>query len=751
MHWPTPLPSGATLATALAVVLGASLMVNPAGVLAQSEPATQLTLPAESGMDADRERAVDDTLLPRLATMDAGAAGEAALVQLDRFSAPDWDIEELAASLGSDPGAAFTFVRDHIGFDPYPGVLRGAHGTLVARAGNAWDRTLLLQALLEAGGHSTELMHGELDDATTATVLERSLEGSLEPLADPPAAEVLGIDMGQLENRARRDFALVADGLGSSLSTLGAGGDTTHLADAVRDHAWVRLDDAEGSIDLDPTLPEAVPGETLSESGLVVGSVPVDRIQRLGINLVAEHLTEDGLTDEILLDQSLEATTAADAEIWLSFQATAGGIGAKLLDAMGDVPWVPTLSIDGETIEGTEFTIGSSSDAVSDFFGGGAVDPELTGLRIELVSEAPGREPLVGERILLDRVDPAMRAAGTVTAESLAPLAPAGEVLPAVSGVHQIIVSNGATDLRTFASARVVALGVGADFVDRPDMTDGLKMADQLYPLAVSNKMLPLASEHLFSGDLAPAGDARAFVGRPRGYLVSFEPLPDVLDGTSITTDLALDDIDVTTGGVDDPALAARVRLWHGVLQTALETEMARARSAAVDPATATLSSVSISMTDTPRLLGPEAAGDGAASSSALSDVLASGDLALLVEGGPTLSFWAVDPASGRTRSIQEPGVRIGHVGGGNYVNSSTGGPRYVVDPKTGRSLGTIRNGKFTPAGRAQPSRCGGGTEYVVVLGCVSIPASMTAGLATGVVITAIVAWATVILEVWLL
>ena len=745
------MPGPQTLRRGSTALLAAMIGAAAGGVPAlAAHPPGDLSLPTDTERAADSLRTVDDSLLPQLEVIDAGGAGEAAQAQLERFSGADWDIEELAASLGPDPGAAFAFVRDHVAFDPYPGVLRGAHGTLVARAGNAWDRALLLQALLEAGGHSATLVRSELDDAAVAAVLARSLDGAVAPLDDPAPAEVLGLDLAQLENRARRDYALVTEALGPELATLGAAGEPDRLAASVRDHAWVRLEDDGTPVDLDPTLPETGVGEVLAADGVAVGAVPHEQLARLDVRIVAERLADGALDEETLLEQSLIAADAAEQEIWLSFQPAASGIGAKLIDALGDGAWVPTLSSDGALVTGTEFTLGSSGD-VADFFGGGGGEPEVTAVRVDLASLVPGLEPRTARRVLLDRVDPGLRAAGIVTAETLAPLPPSGEIIPALAGMHQILVSTGAADLRTFASARVVALGVGAEFLNEPDMTDGLKMSDQLFPLAVSDALLPLASERLFSADLGHDGTARTFVGRPRAYLVSFEPLSGVPGGTAITTDLALDDIDVVSGETEDPSLAARTRLWHGVLQTALETELARARSAAVDPATATFGSVSTAMSGPPRLLRPGPDVPEASTSTALAEALTDGELALLVPDSVPTAFWAVDPASGRTRSVEDPGVRAGHVGGGNYVNAATSGPRYVVDPRTGRSLGTISNGKFTPAGRAAPSRCGGGSEYVIVLGCVSIPASMTAGFATGVVITAIVAWATVMLEVLLL
>ncbi len=481
---------------------------------------------------------------------------------------------------------------------------------------------------------------------------------------------------------------------------------------------------------------------------------PQELHQRLGIRVVSELLTDGQLGDQIVLEEWLDAAEAADSEIWLTFQAEAAGLGGALLDAMSDVPWLPVLSVDGEATAGTTIPISSSGDTGDSLFGdggffGGEAGPELASLRIELISEAPGSEPLVAERILLDRVDPADRASGTVLPELLDPMPPAGEVLPALAGVHQLLVSNGAADLRAWAVKRAIAIGWAATFVNQPEQADGLDLHDLFYPLAVANQSIVLASEQLLTGGIGVPDAARAFVGRPRGYLVSFVPYPEVPDGTAIITDLALDDVDVVTSDQAPDGTAARIRLWQGVLQTALETELSLERAAAVDPSTAAVSSVSLAMSGPPALIQPSDAGSVPPAAGALHRALAANQLALLVDTDGS-SFWAVDPITGRTRSVSDPGVRPGFIGGGNYVNSSGGGPRYVVDPATGNNMGTIQNGKFTPANRTPPSRCSGGTEYVVVLGCVSIPASMTVGMVTGVLITAMVSWAIVLLELLL-
>jgi len=738
----TPRIGHPAAASALAAAIAITSSAIPLTAVAQDGPS--VTLPAAETRSADRELITADE--PRIgpASFDVDAAGEAALAQVDRFTAPDWDITELADSLGPEPEAAFEFIRDHIGFDPYAGVLRGAHGTLVARSGNAWDRALLLSALLEAGGSTTRLVTADLDETATSEVLSRAMTGPIELSADPDPVGLLGLDLSALVTRARRDHALLAEGLGSELDAIGAGSTAQHPA-AISRHAWVQALAPDGSwLDLDPTISTMTPGDVLVQGASELEAPPADLRHALTVRVLAETLADGALRDEIVLDERLDAAETADGEVWLSFQTEQAGIGGAVLEAAADVTWLPLLNVGGDVRAGTSFAVGGGGEASDFFFGGG--DPELTGLRIELTSEAPGLEPLMGRRILLDRVAPADRATGLLVPELLGPLPPAGEVLPALAGVHQVLLSNGASDPRAWATRRAIALGWGADLQHDSALADEFGLHDVLFPLATANQVLVLASEQLLTDAIGVPGEARAFVGRPRGYLVSFERQAGIADGTAIITDLAVDDIDVLVADGIPGSTAGQVRLWHGVLQSALETELALERSRAVSPETVTLGSVSLAMDGAPTLVRPDGIDTVDASAGALRRALDSGDLALVV-GGPSRSFWAIDPLSGRTRSVSEPGIRNSSIGGGNYVNTSAGGPRWVVDPKTGNSLGTIRNGRFTPARRPPPSRCSGGTEYVILLGCVSLPASMTAGMATNVIVTAGVSWGIVVLE----
>ena len=152
--------------------------------------------------------------LPGLAEVRDDAAAHAM-----ELPAADWDVDALASALSFDPEQAYEFVRDRIGFDPYEGVLRGAEGTLAARAGNALDRALLLAALLDAMGVEHRFALAELDDASVDRVLERALAAPVEPLPTP-GLELTALDASAIATRATRDYARLREALGDRVDAI---------------------------------------------------------------------------------------------------------------------------------------------------------------------------------------------------------------------------------------------------------------------------------------------------------------------------------------------------------------------------------------------------------------------------------------------------------------------------------------------------------------------------------------------------
>lgn len=70
-------------------------------------------------------------------------------------AADDSRIQELARGLDHDWERCFAFVRNHIAYTPYPGIVKGPERTLLDREGNDADQAFLLCALLKASGYDT--------------------------------------------------------------------------------------------------------------------------------------------------------------------------------------------------------------------------------------------------------------------------------------------------------------------------------------------------------------------------------------------------------------------------------------------------------------------------------------------------------------------------------------------------------------------------------------------------------------------
>jgi len=91
---------------------------------------------------------------------------------VDRFSQELVDVAALGRSL-TTPEAAFAYVRDEVALEPYPGVMKGAGGTLVARGGNTVDRALLLASLLAENGIDARIARGKLPAPQAEALLQQ--------------------------------------------------------------------------------------------------------------------------------------------------------------------------------------------------------------------------------------------------------------------------------------------------------------------------------------------------------------------------------------------------------------------------------------------------------------------------------------------------------------------------------------------------------------------------------------------------
>ena len=133
-----------------------------AGAAGEDQPIVNRVFKAVNTDDAARERSLD-----RLARFIAKLGELGKLVDRSHI-----DTDVLLESLDYDYDRIVAFVSDDIGFEQYPGSLRGARGTLVSGAGNALDQSLLLAKLLRDAGYDARIARGQLDAADATRLVD---------------------------------------------------------------------------------------------------------------------------------------------------------------------------------------------------------------------------------------------------------------------------------------------------------------------------------------------------------------------------------------------------------------------------------------------------------------------------------------------------------------------------------------------------------------------------------------------------
>ena len=634
---------------------------------------TTLAIPMDDQLAAAAAASVDDRPLPGPEAFDSNALIDAADAAADALPPEAWEVDALAAQLGGDRDAAFAFVRDSIRYEPYAGVLRGAEGTLAARAGNAYDRALLLKALLDTMGMTTRFAFGTLDPTTAATLVAHAFDEPSAPLQDA-ASQALPPELAQrVATRGRRDYALLRSAVGDRIDGFGMQPDGDLLAEASR-HAWVQVDQAGQWIDLDPSAPDSEPGTALVAAVDTPPTISETERQTVTLRMWAETLEAGVVTVLAPLERTVDAAAAADSQMLLYFLPDdsggfVGGVGSP-------TAYIPVLVVNGVPQVGASIPVAGVGDPLL----GTTSDLELVSLGLDIITQGPGLEPRQAHRIFLDRVPADARASGAVTAGQLAPMVVSGKGPSVMSEVHDLLVSTGGASprlqaiLRAWAtylagnlseSGRAAATGMTVDIVQLPGW--------------VADRQLVLASERAIVPAINDAPDVQGFIHRPRIYLASFGPDSAAPTELALTTDLQVDGLRVIGTAGSDPTAIAAHQLWYGALQSALKSELALGSAAIFDPSTVRLTGASFAMSQPLTVLDPSDPGatpDG--SPDALAEAVRGGWLAV-VPGDPVTAhvWWTISPLSGTTRSIDSPGLNNTKVGGRPAGTGGTtpGGP----------------------------------------------------------------------------
>ena len=323
------------------------------------------------------------------------------------------DVDAKAAELGPDVTNMFTFVRDHIREQVYEGVLRGPRGTMLARAGNAFDKSLLLGALLKHHGIEVRYVRGRLGPDRAAQLVLQMFTSMMRGASELPANPVEGTPANliaasrALSEVIAGEWSANADAVMGALNRNGLrlGGQSPAVARAAlleeaANHLWVESRQGDRWLPLDPSFSDARPGQTFAGTAETLGEVPRSLFHRITIREQIEERINGGLTTHDVLRYESTASDLNATAVTVSHDLSAVGThwyASPVLQAGG-------TRIVGETFGGEGSVVAGSLGTVGDLFGGGASTDGITGAWLVFEFSGPsGRNESV-RRELFDRI-----------------------------------------------------------------------------------------------------------------------------------------------------------------------------------------------------------------------------------------------------------------------------------------------------------------------------------------------------------
>jgi hypothetical protein len=625
----------------------------------------------------------------------------------------DLDIEERALALGMDAPAITAWVRDEVRLDAYPGVLRGPEGTLLARAGNAWDQALLTAALLRTSGLQARVVHAELDVARATTLLAGlGTEGASWEVPEDAEVDDLAAELDELggQDAKAREAALAKrredataraaevdeqtvreeEALTAALARVGVTWEDARARwiEEARDYAWVQYRRAQGDTwsDAHPAFPEAP--EDLEPAGFVEAEVPEDRLHQVEVRLVLERSESGKLRTENLMSAwrrpvanlgrtSLRVTLAADGfrrvrdvlDAEAAFRRTrwfrpmlddALAPRARVFDRRGFAvapdaaanPMAQIFSTMGDhSLKALDALSGTTRD-------GGPGARELTAVWLEVEVSAPGGASRTHRRYFLDRIGTTARAAGRV--QEVAPMDP----VEMASRLHrQVEVVLLAGDLTPFHAIDQDLDFRAATLADIPGpMRQLTEVAPEAtLPVRMAKRRDPRPAARVAEVGAAVArGGSRVFRSGPGVFLLHRTvPLGTTKDSPRIREQL-----DVMTSprrGVASDAggwrPAPEAVLAAGVRETV--TEARRPVPEGTSPGTSALAKLSGAGPELVLVRAKAELGGRdlpASARAALAADLGRGFVALL-RPGPDPAWWRVDPSTGEATGVTADGA----------------------------------------------------------------------------------------------
>lgn len=386
-----------------------------------------------------------------------------------------FDLEAALELTDLTPEGILAWVRDNTYLVPYKGALRGAQGVLMDRVGNSLDRALLLQGLMQLLGYDTQLARAQLSEAQAQDVLARTkpipAEGALPQTADTNInaelqkyASEFGLDQSQLtqaleqanqqretlqaemKTRVASQTAFLLNTLGSPTGDVAA--EQAKQVAALQDHWWVQYQEGGVWVDLDPSLPDALPNQKVvpASETLVANKLedlPQDLLHTMQIKVVLECALDSGLQETtlvespVLIPANLLGRRIAISHVPMNMPQNLEATDATTIKdlVLKQDRWFPVLSVGSESTFDRDYTsaceIGTASppwlgtaitggleDAL-DVFGdmdgtdtATTANERVTAQWIDYTLHVPGEADQTVRKQIFDLLGPAARASG---------------------------------------------------------------------------------------------------------------------------------------------------------------------------------------------------------------------------------------------------------------------------------------------------------------------------------------------------
>lgn len=642
------------------------------------------TLGYPEGLARWRRRPVSAAILAAIAMIAlAGPSSSAADLGSDKIIDPSRvNVAAKQTELGADAAKLFDYVRTGIRNEPYQGLLRGAQGTLVAQAGNSVDKSLLLYELLKKAGIEARFVHGRLDDAQAARLLDSILAEPSLPTGEAPkeaaqrlidaVAASMTVNYRQLLHAfSEAGFKFVSP---ASLTRAA-------LLEALEEHYWLQYFDGANWIDLDPSFPTGARGEKFAAVSGTADALPAELFHYVTIRVVLEEKKDAGLQRRTLLTFRSTASDVTGQTLYLAHVnaswerpvpmfAVAGAANSALAGMTR--PTIedrvkPVLTIGTKYVVGEPFDIAAPQHEVS---GGGQPihglgdlaaaigdPPPITAIGewIELEFLSPDGTIETTERTIFDRVGFAARQSGTVQVSA----APLGLNHP-VGAIFAISLFSGplADPAVRIASGRQPApVGIGAD-------ASAIELGRVLEAL---NDVVVMISDGLASPLRATNLQAPFSYMSPRVVISTFRSTPDQVQ---LSIDLRRSDLRPMVAG----DIAFRALMLRGILDGVVESEImdrltSAGRQSPAGPAAVSYSTSnvfrragetgieSILITDEKQIAFADEPAQRIASSLRQGLIVVAPQRSVEIDGQPRVAWWSVDPKTGRTIAETEAGL----------------------------------------------------------------------------------------------